>query len=580
MARNQEAWVQPPVWPVHRLQQVLSAEVPEDYIHFARSSGYEEAQSSVDKDTTISLTTTEQWSPLSGPEAQCHLKELREVFTHPIAKVWNDDLGWKVVEVLDAHTIHFTMIDVIRFKMVEVDEAPEEEEDAEGEEEAQEGEDSDEESVEAKKSVVGHVTIWIGVFPESTSATAAHDAAQDVLALLRDYQIIDVDIDFRESFYTREVDPQLLDPQLLEPVDDLDPLVDGQARRSGDDGPLPRRRWSQADNLLGLSCRHVLIGSKEANIDYVRHPSGPSRDVLLLGKRAFTNLVDSIKLRIGRHGIAAKRWRKQIEGFEKREKGTSTVDVEKAKAARIETLGLLDRAEKAIKELGALLYQVNKEWKKLDNRVLGHVLCSPAISLGVGEQRFTEDWGIFQVNRAKLGDGFQGNKMDLGTKLTPDEFTVKCFPRGDANWEFEYPEDRLLPLMGVITDDLMHNPDMWDSDDEPCLLVVKTGNATDTTIGRANGVFSIVRDYFNDMSINQTSMEWGIINYDSKSEVFSEPGDSGAIIADIRGRIGGLLTGGCHKLKSSDMTYATPFWWLLERIKAKGFPNAHLGVVA
>lgn len=75
-------------------------------------------------------------------------------------------------------------------------------------------------------------------------------------------------------------------------------------------------------------------------------------------------------------------------------------------------------------------------------------------------------------------------------------------------------------------------------------------------------------------------MEWGIINYDSKSDVFSEPGDSGPIIADICGRIGGMLTGGSGKTKTSDMTYATPFWWLLKRIQASGFPNAHLGVVA
>jgi hypothetical protein len=101
--------------------------------------------------------------------------------------------------------------------------------------------------------------------------------------------------------------------------------------------------------------------------------------------------------------------------------------------------------------------------------------------------------------------------------------------------------------------ELMRNPDMWDLDGKPCLLVVKSGNATGTTIGRANGTFSIVRDYFKDMSINQTSMEWGIINYDSKSEVFSEPGDSGSVIADICGRIGGMLTGGSGKTKSSDI---------------------------
>lgn len=79
--------------------------------------------------------------------------------------------------------------------------------------------------------------------------------------------------------------------------------------------------------------------------------------------------------------------------------------------------------------------------------------------------------------------------------------------------------------MGTISDDLMRRPDMWDSDGELCLLVVKNGNATGTTIGRANGIFSIVRDYFNDPSVNQTSMEWGIINYDGKSD---EPVDTTA----------------------------------------------------
>lgn len=116
------------------------------YIRFARSC--EAAQSSVDKDVTISPTTTtstssslgfggdvvssttsytpdphavskveaqsysaglhseptllyrtdkERWSLPREPEAHRRLKELCEVFTHPIAKVWNHDSGWKVV---------------------------------------------------------------------------------------------------------------------------------------------------------------------------------------------------------------------------------------------------------------------------------------------------------------------------------------------------------------------------------------------------------------------------------------------------------------------------------------------------
>ncbi|KAF9505747.1 hypothetical protein BS47DRAFT_1432932 [Hydnum rufescens UP504] len=509
-------------------------------------------------------TGKEQWSPPRGPWAHGRLKELCEVFAHPITKVWSDDLAWK---------IRFTTIDVVRFKEVGVNEVPE-----------------DEETAEAKKPVTGPVTIWIGVFPESTSATAAHDAAQDILVLLRDYEITDVDIDYRESYYTREAGPRL-----LRSVDDVDPLVNVISPLTSALGlsistkatpnaegmmALYLAEGGDSNKLLGLSCRHVLIGPQEANLDYIYHASGPSKDVLLLGNGAFTDLVNSIKIEIGGYGTKVPHWREQIEVFVEREKGTDIFDVEKARAARIKTQGFLDEAENAVQALRALLDQIKKDWKTLNNRVLGRVLYSPAISLGVSEHRFTEDWGIFEVDRAKLSEGFQGNKLDLGTKLTSAKFTDKCFPRGDANWKFEYPYDRLLPLIGVITDELMHTPDMWDFDGEPCLLVVKSGHAADTTLGRANGIFSIVREYFTDMSVNQTSMEWAIINYDSQSDVFSAPGDSGSIIADIRGRIGGMLTAGSGKTETSDMTYATPFWWILQRIRANKYPNVHLNVLA
>ena len=51
-----------------------------------------------------------------------------------------------------------------------------------------------------------------------------------------------------------------------------------------------------------------------------------------------------------------------------------------------------------VEALGALLDRVNKDWK--NNRVLGHILRSPAIRLGVGEHHFTEDWGIFENDQA------------------------------------------------------------------------------------------------------------------------------------------------------------------------------------
>lgn len=148
----------------------------------------------------------------------------------------------------------------------------------------------------------------------------------------------------------------------------------------------------------------------------------------------------------------------------------------------------------------------------------------------------------------------------------------------DAASTFKYPYDRLLKLRDIISEDLMHNPDMLDPDGEPCLLVIKNGNTTGVTIGRATGIFSYVREYFTN-NTHQTSMEWAILPYDHESDVFSAPGDSGSIIADGLGRIGGLLTGGAGKTESSDITYATPFFWLFPRIKENGYPNAHLNPV-
>ena len=126
----------------------------------------------------------------------------------------------------------------------------------------------------------------------------------------------------------------------------------------------------------------------------------------------------------------------------------------------------------------------------------------------------------------------------------------------------------------MITEERMCETDMLDHDKEACLLVIKNGNATNVTIGRATGIFSSfatttpVRSRWSGPSASDC-------NYDNSSGVSSAPGDSGSIIVDGLGRIGGLLTGGTGRAETSDVTYATPMWWLWPRIK-QHFPNAYL----
>ena len=106
-------------------------------------------------------------------------------------------------------------------------------------------------------------------------------------------------------------------------------------------------------------------------------------------------------------------------------------------------------------------------------------------------------------------------------------------------------------------------------------MVIKRGGATGVTIGRANNIFSKIR-YFSSKAEPQTSQEWCILPFDNKHAPFSDVGDSGSVIVDGRGRIGGLLTGGGGNgiTLSSDVTYATPIGFLLKRMKQNGLdPN-------
>ena len=217
--------------------------------------------------------------------------------------------------------------------------------------------------------------------------------------LLKDFRITDVHVHFRESNYTRDVGAPL-----YAPVDDLEPLVDvigpltpalgarvSTVARPNAEGTMALYLSAGGDSqdLLGLSCRHVLIGSAEANLDYASHPHAPRKDVLHPSTGAYSDLVE--------------RYRKQIEGSDEREEGTDAADVETARAKRVETEGLSAKADKAMLEVSKLL-----------DRVIDSIVRSPAIQLGVGRQRFTEDWGPFKIDRTKFDNGFKGNVIDPG----------------------------------------------------------------------------------------------------------------------------------------------------------------------
>jgi len=109
-------------------------------------------------------------------------------------------------------------------------------EEGEEEEKQQEGDDSDEEidiseydkiaritPVEDGDRFVSNPTLWIGVLPDSLTATGAHDAAKGIRDYLNGFQAGNIDIAFREKKFKFLAGPALYPP--VEGGDALEPVI-------------------------------------------------------------------------------------------------------------------------------------------------------------------------------------------------------------------------------------------------------------------------------------------------------------------------------------------------------------------
>ncbi len=132
----------------------------------------------------------------------------------------------------------------------------------------------------------------------------------------------------------------------------------------------------------------------------------------------------------------------------------------------------------------------------------------------------------------------------------------------------------LLQVTGVLKDEEIRHPQQLDANSERCLIVVKNGKATGTTLGRLSGMESFVRMHVDNGS-KETSIEVAVYPYSNYDGVFSAPGDSGSVVLDSEGRIVGLLIAGAGANEDTDVTYITPYWWIEEQIR-KEFPQSFL----
>ncbi|EED81207.1 predicted protein [Postia placenta Mad-698-R] len=390
--------------------------------------------------------------------------------------------------------------------------------------------------------------------------------------LLVESNIADVDVEIRESVVTRSAGPKLLTPTYSSDctVDVREPFtttlglpICAQSTPWVEDtGGFFISEGGKPERLLLVTARHVVFPPDKNENKHFEHKNDSQRccDVRLFGDAAFKKYLESIKAGIGGKAIMAQYQERRIKAIEG--KGDPAANRE-----RQEAQAELDKAMAVMEELNDFYQNILTHWDLPESRVLGHVILSLPISSGEG---YTEDWAAIEIDASKIdANNFNGNAIDLGTHIPVDEFSrMMCSNPRNAH-SFTYPGDRLLKLKGTIPDDEMRHPTALDENNDPCLIVIKRGNTTNLTVGRASDICSYARIY-DDNDKAETSKEWAILPFDSKSGPFSAKGDSGSVVVDGLGRIGGLLTSGAGATPSLDIAYATPISFLLKRMQENG----------
>ncbi|KAJ3836427.1 hypothetical protein F5878DRAFT_718411 [Lentinula raphanica] len=491
-----------------------------------------------------------------GPFQYVRLIQLLTVHEH--AKLSKDNLWSKIrdqtVQLLDDKQIKFTSIDLVRFRW----------------------EDCPMERTSGE-IVTSSVTIWIGVLPDSTNGDAAFNSAQDIINLLKQHDINDIDVAFRESV----VQP-LTQPILYAPVDDLHPLkkvidwlttplslpIAGMKTRDIQ-GALGLY-FKVGDDLYGVTARHVLFPDTEGNELYRYDTTLPKKNVILMGDRAFDDLLASVTNSIGFLKRSLDNLKERIKLYTAKATGGD----QEAAEVLVRQRRHLDIDMEIILSLKRFYATLRMDWANVNNRVIGHVVWSPPITGLNPPHGYAQDVCVIKLDKDKFLPNFRGNVIDLGTQIEMIEFMMLIRPQRDAPSKLIYPLDCLYQLKDILAAAKFKKPNNKDKEGDPTRFVFKRGPSTLTTIGRLNGFESYERRY--SLLGHFDSVQAAVYPHDKTSGLFSSLGDSGAAIVGTDNDFVAQLNAGTGSAGDScDIIYGTPMEWLWTVIQAE-FPNAVL----
>ncbi|RPD75680.1 hypothetical protein L226DRAFT_552708 [Lentinus tigrinus ALCF2SS1-7] len=321
--------------------------------------------------------------------------------------------------------------------------------------------------------------------------------------------------------------------------------------------------------VLAVTNCHVTL-RKNTAVPYQYNDAGaPRRHVRLAGFRRFQRGLDEITSATAAHATKAVLLTRDIVDLHSKLHSEDAEEAEEATAAITIKHAQLEQETRNIAALEHFHDEVCKQWANIKHRDIGYVDWAPRIAVDVDDRSYTKDIGTFEVDAERFRAQFKGNVVDLGAKYTSHELANKFYSDSNRRTAFKFPTNGQLRIHGCRTPEDLANPDTYDSNGEPCVVVMKDGNTSDLTVGRYAGLEAYTCD-----NLGVESIELAIYNYDKQSGSFSAKGDSGSLVFDGQGRMVGILHSGLAQSGSNYVTYATPAWWVIEQLKLQ-YPHAN-----
>jgi hypothetical protein len=341
------------------------------------------------------------------------------------------------------------------------------------------------------------------VIPASLSGNDGVAVASRCRKLLVEHNITDIDVEICEPVVTH-----LASPKLLTPTIDHDYAVDIREPLTTTLGlPICAQStlWAEGtggffiseggntERLLLVTARHIVFKPDKNKNTHFEHKNNSQRhyNVTLFGNAAFNKYLESTQTKIRHKTIITQYHERHIRDIEGRNDPVTNRD-------RQEIQAKLDNTKKAIDRLNDFYKDVSTQWATEDSRVLGHVILSPPIGIDIGDKGYTEDWAIIEIDASKINaSNFSGNAIDLSTDTSMDKFAEMMHPNHQNVHSFTYPKGHLLRLRGTIPEEKKRHPTSLGQNDEPCIIVIKRGNTTGLTVGRATNTYSFTRHFYN-----------------------------------------------------------------------------------